>query len=226
MARRAPQNAGFTLMEVMIAASIVAIMGALIYGSFGPMLRAKEVIEQESEHYRATQVALTRMAREISMAFVSNDFDHTRYRDKNDMPTFFTGERDQLTFTSLAHQRRYKDAKESDQELLEYHMGQDPDAELDGSNDEVLLRREKVILDEEWENGGSEQVLSDDVKKIGFEYYDDEKKEWVEEWDTRRDRDKLPERVRITLTSTDETGKEVNYSTEARIYMRLPIQHS
>ena len=226
MKRRAPQSSGFTLMEVMIAATIVALMGGLIYGSFGPMLRAKEVIEQESEHYRATQVALTRMSREISMAFFSNDFDHTRYRDKSDMPTFFTGDRDQLQFTSFAHQRRYKDAKESDQEILDYHMGRDPDAELDGNDHEVLLRREKVILDEDWAHGGSEQVLSDDVKKIQFEYYDDQKHEWEEEWDTRRERDRLPERVRITLTSTDETGKEVNYSTEARIYMRLPIQHS
>ena len=220
------QNSGFTLMEVMIAASIVAIMGGLIYGSFGPMLRAKEVIEAESEHYRAIQVSLSRMGREISMAFFSNDFDHARYRDKSDAPTFFTGERDHLEFTSFAHQRRYKDAKESDQALFDYHMGRDPDAELDGNDGDVLLRREKVVLDESPDRGGVEQVLSEDVKKLEFEYYDSEKKEWVEEWDTRRERDRLPERVRITLTSTDETGKEVKYSTEARIYLRLPIQHS
>jgi general secretion pathway protein J len=226
IAKPTRQNAGFTLMEVMIAATIVAIMGGLIYGSFGPMLRAKEVLEAESEHYRATQVALSRMSREISMAFFSNDFDHTRYRDKSDMPTFFTGEGDRLQFTSFAHQRRYKDAKESDQAMFDYHMGRDPDADLDDDGRDVLVRREKVVLDENWARGGVEQVLSDDVKKIQFEYYDDSRHEWVDEWDTRRDRDRLPERVRITLTAPDETGKEVKYSTEARIYMRLPIQHS
>ena len=69
-------------------------------------------------------------------------------------------------------------------------------------------------------------VLSEDVKKIKFEYYDDQRHEWVEEWDTLRERDRLPERVRITITSTDEAGKDINYSTESRIFMRLPIQHS
>lgn len=237
MYKRTRQNSGFTLMEVMIAVAIVSIMGGLIYASFGPMLRAKEVIEAESEHYRSLNVALSRMSREISMAFVSNDFDHTRYRDKNDQPTFFVGERDNLTFTAFAHQRRYKDAKESDQAVFDYHLGHDPDAELGsaGSDHDVLLRRENPLLELETdscrsssraEECGPTMVLSEEVKKVKFEYYDDQKHEWVNEWSTRRDRDRLPERVRITITATDENGKDTDYSTEARVYMRLPLQHS
>jgi len=225
-------------MEVLIAVSVVALMGGLIYGSFGPLLKAKEVIEAQSEHYRSIEGALTRMSREISMAFMSEDFDHTRFRDKTDMPTFFVGERDQLAFTSFAHQRRYRDAKESDQAVFEYRMGRDPDADIDGNSNDVLLRRENPLIDNETssclsgvDNGqsdecGLEQVLADDVTQISFEYYDDQKHEWEEEWSTRQDRDRLPERVRITLTTTDETGNEVKYSTEARIYMRLPLKHS
>jgi general secretion pathway protein J len=232
--KAAQRAAGFTLMEVMIAVAIVSIMGGLIYASFGPMLRAKEVIEAESEHYRTLQLSLTRMSREVSMAFMSNDFDHTRYRDKTDMPTFFTGERDRLSFTSFAHQRRYKDAKESDQATFEYVMGRDPDAELGAANAnaDVLLRREKPLRDDNDYStsdplrGGTTEVLADNVKKVKFEYYDDTRHEWVEEWDTRRDRDRLPERVRVTVTATDEAGKDTEYSTEARIFMRLPIQHS
>ncbi|MBS2029041.1 MAG: prepilin-type N-terminal cleavage/methylation domain-containing protein [Deltaproteobacteria bacterium] len=236
MKRKAAKNAGFTLMEVMIAVAIVSIMGGLIYASFGPMLRAKEVIEAESEHYRGIQVALTRMSREISMAFMSNDFDHTRWRDKSDMPTFFSGDSEQLSFTAFAHQRRYKDAKESDQAVFEYRVGRNPEAELGESTHDVLIRRENPLLEAETDSckrGGGrsddcgvEMVLSDDVKKIKFEYYDDNRHEWVEEWDTRRERDRLPERVRITITSVDENGKDINYSTEARLFMRLPIQHS
>jgi general secretion pathway protein J len=225
MRRPVPSAAGFTLMEVMIAVAIVSLMGGLIYGSFGPLLRAKEVIEAESEHYRALQVSLSRMSREASMAFISTAFDHARYRDKHDMPTFFTGERDRLSFTAFAHQRRYKDAKESDQAIFEYKMGRDPNEALGSRTGDVLMRREKAILDEEYSRGGVEQVLSEDVKKLRFAYYDDQKHEWVEEWDTRRDRDRLPERVKITVVSTDETGKDREYTTEARIYMRLAIEH-
>jgi general secretion pathway protein J len=212
-------------MEVMIAVAIVSIMGGLIWGAFGPFLRSKEVVEAEGEHYRVVLGALTRMSREVSMAFVSNDFDHLRYRDNHDMPTFFTGDRDKLMFTSFAHQRRYQDAKESDQAIFEYKMGHDPDAFGKAAYTDVLMRREKAILDEEYERGGAEEVLCDDLKKIKFEYYDDQKKEWVDEWDTRRDRQVLPERVKITITSTDERGKDVEYSTQAKIFMREPIHH-
>lgn len=224
-------------MEVLIAVTIVSIMGGLIYASFGPMLRAKEVIEQESEHYRSINVALARMSREISMAFLSQDFDHTRFRDKSDAPTFFMGDRDNLVFTAFAHQRRYKDAKESDQAVFDYKMGRDEDADegSDEASRDVLLRRENPLLELETDscrNGGRADecgptmVLSEEVKKLEFQYYDDEKHEWVDSWSTRGDRDRLPERVKIILTATDESGKDVQYSTEARIMMRLPIQHS
>jgi general secretion pathway protein J len=220
--RRAGSGRGFTLMEVMIAVAIVSIMGGLIYGSFGPFLRSKEVVEAEGEHYRVIQGALSRMSREVSMAFVSNDFDRTRYRDAHDQPTFFTGDRDKLSFTSFAHQRRVTDAKESDQAIFEYKMGRPQDEHL---NNEVLMRREKAVLDEEFERGGSEDVLCDDVKKVKFQYYDDTKKEWVDEWDTRRDRKVLPERVKITLVSTDERSKEVEYTVQAKVFLRTPIAH-
>ncbi len=211
---------GFTLMEVMVAFTIVAIMGGLIWGSFGPFLRSKEVVESESEHYRTIQGALSRMSRELSMSFISNNFDHARYRDSHDQPTFFTGDRDRVSFTSFAHQRRHTDAKESDQAIFEYKMGRPPD---DGPANEVLLRREKAALDEEYERGGSVDVLCDDIKKVRFAYFDDAKKDWVDEWDTRRDRKVLPERVKITVVSVDERSKEVEYSVQTRIFMRNPL---
>lgn len=220
--RRYQARTGFMLMEVMIAVAIVSLMGGLIWGSFGPMLRAKEVIEAEAEHYRGLQVAMQRMTREISMAFISNQFDRVRYRDKTDMPTFFIGERDKLFFTALAHQRRTKDAKESDQGIFEYKMGRDPDE--GGTSDDVLLRREKAILDDEPDRGGSTDILGDDVRKVEFEYWDDDRKEWVDTWSTRRDKEKLPERVRITLFSKDAEGKEEKFVSQAKIFMRTVLR--
>jgi general secretion pathway protein J len=210
-------------MEVMMAVTIVSIMGGLIWGSFGPFLRSKEVVEAESEHYRVINGALSRMCRELSMAFVSNDFDRLRYHDNHDMPTFFTGQRDRMMFTAFAHQRRYQDAKEGDQALYEYRIGHDPDDI--GAFKDVLLHREKTVFEEDVDHGGVNEVLCDDLKKISFEYYDDSKKEWLEEWDTRHDMTVLPERVRITITSTDEQGKDVKYSMQTKIFMRQPIHH-
>ena len=62
---------GFTLIEVMIAVSIAAIIGALTAGSFQRTYMAKELIESQDARYSAVRLAMTRMSREISMAFLS-----------------------------------------------------------------------------------------------------------------------------------------------------------
>lgn len=210
---------GFTLMEVVIAIAITAFIGVVIGVSFNTTIANKEVIETQSEHYRMLRAAMNRMTREISAAYVSDRYDPKRYRDAYDRPSNFVGARDKLLFTSLAHQRLYADAKESDQMVVEYQVKSSPDPKARGRND--LVRREKVILEERMERGGTEDTLFEGAKKIEFQYWNSERKQWEDEWDTRRAERKtiLPTRVKITLIATDENGKEVKYTTQARIML-------
>jgi general secretion pathway protein J len=210
---------GFTLMEVVIAIAITSFIGVVIGVSFNTTIQNKEIIEQQSEHYRMLRAAMNRMVREIGAAYVSDRYDARRYRDAFDRPTNFVGKRDSLLFTSLAHQRLYADAKESDQAVLEYSVKSSPDPKAKGRQD--LVRRQKVQIEERMERGGSEDVLFEGARKIEFEYWDSAKKQWETEWDTRRTERKavLPTRVKITLTASDETGKEVRYTTQARIML-------
>ncbi|MGV3623111.1 MAG: type II secretion system protein GspJ [Archangium sp.] len=210
---------GFTLMEVVIAIAITAFIGVVIGVSFNTTIANKEIIETQSEHYRMLRAAMNRMTREISAAYVSDRYDPKRYRDAYDRPTNFIGARDKLLFTSLAHQRLYADAKESDQMIVEYQVKNSPDPKAKGRND--LVRREKVILEERMERGGTEDTLFEGAKKIEFQYWNSERKQWEDEWDTRRAERKtiLPTRVKITLFALDENGKEVKYTTQARIML-------
>ncbi|PZR08871.1 MAG: general secretion pathway protein GspJ [Archangium gephyra] len=210
---------GFTLMEVVIAIAITAFIGVVIGVSFNTTIANKEIIETQSEHYRMLRAAMNRMTREISAAYVSDRYDPKRYRDAYDRPTNFVGTRDKLLFTTLAHQRLYADAKESDQMIVEYQVKNSPDPKAKGRND--LVRREKVILEERMERGGNEDSLFEGAKKIEFQYWNSERKQWEDEWDTRRAERKtiLPTRVKITLIANDENGKEVKYTTQARIML-------
>lgn len=210
---------GFTLMEVVIAIAITAFIGVVIGVSFNTTIANKEVIETQSEHYRMLRAAMNRMTREISAAYISDRYDSKRYRDAYDRPTNFVGTRDKLLFTTLAHQRLYADAKESDQMIVEYQVKNSPDQKAKGRND--LVRREKVILEERMERGGTEDSLFEGAKKIEFQYWNSERKQWEDEWDTRRAERKtiLPTRVKITLFAVDESGKEVKYTTQARIML-------
>lgn len=221
---RAPQARGFTLMEVLIAVAITALMGALIASAFSTGVRAKEVVEVDGERYRMLRVAMTRMAREIGAAFVSDRYDARRYRDANDRPTNFIGERDQLTFSSLAHERLYTDAKECDQMVVEYSVKSSTERGARGRMD--LVRRENPLAQDRIDRGGSEDVLFEGIKRLELSYWDSNRKDWVDEWDTRRSEQKsiLPTRVRITLVALDENGREARYTTQTRIMLNTELR--
>jgi general secretion pathway protein J len=215
--RAAPR--GFTLMEVVIAVAITAFIGAIIGITFNTTIQNKEVIETQAEHARMLRTAMNRMTREIGAAFVSDRYDSKRYRDAFDRPTNFVGARDKLLFTTLSHQRLYADAKETDQMVVEYQVKSSPDPKARGRND--LVRREKALLEERMDRGGTEDTLYEGARKLEFQYWNSERKQWEDEWDTRRPERKalLPTRVRITLTALDEFGKEVKYTTQARVML-------
>lgn len=214
---------GFTLMEVMIAVAITALIGGMVTVSFNTGFKAKEEIEHDAEYYRMLRAAMERMTREIGAAYVSDRYDTKRYRDAQDRPTNFVGERDRLLFTSFAHQRLYTDAKESDQAVIEYYVRS---SEEPGARDRKdLIRREDPLVEDHMERGGTEDALFEGIKELRFEYWDSEKKEWDEEWDTRRTEQQriLPTRVRITVVAKDENGKESRYVTQARVMLNTEL---
>src|SRR5204862_8088246 len=137
---------GFTLLEVMIAVAVLAMIGALTWKSFDGAYDLKQRVEKAEDRDQTVRAALDRIAREVSMTFLSEHYDRKRFRER---PTLFKlkdGRRDaDVLFTSFAHERLHIDAKESDQALFEYSLGPDP---RDGSKID-LFRRVKPLLDED-----------------------------------------------------------------------------
>lgn len=214
---------GFTLMEVVIAVSITAGIGLSLAIAINTTIKSKETMEQGAERYRMIRTAFSRMCREIGAAYISDRYSSLRYRDQYERPTNFVGAKDKLMFASMAHERLYSDAKESDQMIVEYSVKTNNDKDAKGRTD--LMRREKTILEERPERGGTEDVLFEGVKKVEFQYWDSDMKQWQDEWDTRKlDRKSiLPTRVKITVTALDENGKDQKYSTETRIMLNTEL---
>ncbi len=211
---------GFTLVELMIAIGITAAIAAAVAGSFARVERASEVARAQEERFSAARLALTRMAREISMAFISDHFDGAQYRER---PTLFRGREDQLLFTSMAHVRLYLDAKESDQAVIEYSVESDPDH----PGEEALLRREKPRIDDEPDRGGRRDLVADHVTALRFQYWDSKRKDWVREWTTRSTEhaEELPQRVRIELEMALADKRTEKLVTEARIELTKPLAY-
>lgn len=209
---------GFSLLEVMIAIAITAVIGAMAAGVFQQVDHAATVARQQGERYAGARLALTRLSRELSMAFLSEHYDRARFRDR---PTLFKGEGDQLLFTTMAHVRLVQDAKESDQAVVEYLVERDP-----VSGEDALFRREKARLDDEPDRGGRKDLVATHVKALSLRYWDLKRKEWVRQWSTRTPEklDELPTRVRIELEVKLADGRTEKFTTQARVAITAPLE--
>jgi general secretion pathway protein J len=211
---------GFTLLEVLIAVAVLGLIAGLTWKTFDGAADLKSRTERADERDQMARGALNRIAREVSMAFLSEHYDKKRFRER---PTFFKlrdGRREaDLTFTSFAHERLSLDAKESDQAVFEYSLAADPN---DGSRRD-LFRRVNPIIDEQPDRGGEKAVLCEDVLSFSIEGWDPKDREWRAEWDSnspqRTGQILLPPRVRVSLVMKDETGKERTYSTQSQIML-------
>ncbi len=216
------RSRGFTLVEVMIAIGITAVVGALVAGAFQRTYAAKELTEAQDERFSSARVALTRMSRELTQAFLSNDFDRKRYREAL---TLFVGKdrgaEDTLLFTTMSHTRFRRDAKESDQSVVEYGL----DADTDRPGERALFRREKVHLDENPDRDGTRAKVCEHVVTFDVEYWDWKRQEWAREWVSNGpDRSgTLPTRVKIRLGLKMPDGKERIFETQTRIALLRPL---
>jgi general secretion pathway protein J len=214
---------GVTLLEVLIAASITAVIGLLVSGSFRRAATAREVAEAQDERYTVARVALTRMAREVQEAFLTDHFDRKRFRERT---TPFEGkdegERDRLLFATMTHQRLQRDARESDQAIVEYSVEPDPDRD----GELALYRREKVRFDEDPDRGGSRAIVADGVRAFEVSYWDWKREEWAREWSASgvEHPNALPTRVRFQLTLKMPDGGERTFETQTRVAIIRPIQ--
>ncbi len=218
MTRRAR---GFTLVEVLIAVAITAVVGAMALGAFARSAAARQAVEEQDERIGGARAALTRMSRDVTGAFVSDHFDRARFRDR---PTVFTGrdggDRDTLRFATMAHVRGIRDARESDQSVVEYSVDSDP--EIPGGY--ALFRREKTRIDDDPERGGVRQLLLHNVVGFDVEYWDWQRQEWAREWSTAPgERLLLPPRVKMKLTMRMPDGKTRSLETQAKVAIIRPL---
>lgn len=209
---------GFSLLELVIAMAITAIIGAMTIGAFRQVDHAREIARGQSDRYAAARLALTRLSREVSMAFLSDNYDAKRYRER---VTLFVGREDEILFTTMAHQRLYRDVKESDQAVVAYRVDSDPD----NAGERALFRREKARLDDEPDRGGHSDLVADHVMGFRIRYWDRMRNDWAREWTTKSvdHPNELPTRVRFELEISLGGGRTEKLSTETRIALTRPL---
>ncbi len=204
--RRPSRARGMTLLEIMVAMSILAIVSTLLYSGFIQTSRNKQRIEEQLDRAHEISAGLERMVQELSTAYVS------AHRNIN-MPTppmitaFIAKDRGgsaRIDFASFSHRRLYRDAHESDQCEIGYFVTEDPQ-----TGRSVLARREQPRIDDYPEKGGTTQILIENVKSFTLSFLEPLTAQWVTTWDTTQpgmQPNRLPSQVKIRITVPNLSG--------------------
>lgn len=220
---------GVTLVEVMVAMAIIAIVSTLLYTAFSQTAMNKRVIERDLDRQHEIRMGLERIASELSMAYVSIQVNPSPVLQT--VKTCFIGKDDggssRIDFTSFSHRRLYRDAHESDQNELSYFVTRHPTE----ASRNVLARREQNRIDDDPEAGGRTQVLIDDVESFELSYLDPLSGEWLSTWDSTQGAmqpNRLPTQVRVLLRVPNPSGRgsDVTYGTRASLPMTYALNHA
>lgn len=220
---------GMTLIEAMVAITILSIVTTLVYGGFSQTMRNKTRVEEQSDRAHVIRVAMERIVRELSQAYVSVHVNPNPTLQS--MLTCFHGYRQgrasRIDFTSFSHRRLYRDAHESDQNELSYFVARHPEE----PDQRVLVRREQRRIDDEPDRGGQLTILVEDVREFELEYLDPQTGDWIDSWDAAPNgtqANRLPYQVRIKLEVPGivDPRRTERYATRAWIPIGWALNHA
>ncbi|MBI2082785.1 MAG: prepilin-type N-terminal cleavage/methylation domain-containing protein [Deltaproteobacteria bacterium] len=207
---------GFTLIEVLIAITLLAIISLLVWQAAGTTFASKERFDTRYEIFQSAGLSLQQMTKELESAYLYStpDFLGRSGAGEQRVKTVFIGsdegDQDSLTFTTLTHVRYLKDSKESDQAEVSYFLEPDEESEQELW---VLKKREQSPPDADSKEGGRTSILFKGISELNFRYFDSVKGEFVESWDSSSldNINKLPRAVEILLIVQDPMDEEVTH---------------
>ena len=219
-------RSGFTLLEILIAIFIFAIIITTVYGSFNAVIGRAEAINNGVGAFEMARVCLNRIISDLNAIYVEQKplYHPPDYNDPPDPYGFvgtetFKGTKtfSQLRFASFAHLSMAKDTENGIAEIVYYIKERGyPETEY------VLKRADTLYFDEEdyeFEEKDSDPVLCEGLEGLSFAYFDDEGDEY-ETWDSDSSSNKYatPRAIEITLT--------INYNSEIHTFytkLNLPV---
>ena len=208
MTKKAPN--GFTLVEVVLALTIFALIGTLLYGAFSLGHRA---VEKSQRSFEKNQQL--RSVDDVLGSYVRSAYP---YRSSQGAAILFAGEQDKLTFVSsfsLAMGGRGM-AK-----VRVFWEGDEKRAGVLRLEEETPVRVPNEDEDERQEGLRNAIVVREGVKELRMSYLDpqgDDAK-WEERWDAK-ERNTLPRAVRLDYRT--EEGREVQWVFPVMLRLLVP----
>jgi len=204
---------GFTLLEILIAMFIMAIVVSIIFTSYTGTFRVIDEAESQAEIYGMARIALQRIQEDLESAYFSQEKKPSQPGDIQ--PCRFEGkdrdiegrDADTLRFFSRAHLIFDEGGVDSGTAEVSYYV-----KEKDGRDDLTLYRSDTPGFKEAPEEGTGGVVLCDGLWSIKFLYYDADGTVH-DSWDTKKEeyKGKLPVMVSVFLDFLNMANTEEPY---------------
>jgi general secretion pathway protein J len=176
--RLAPKgmSEGFTLLEILIAMTIFAVVATTIFGSYNFIFSTTDAFNSGIAVNESARNCLSRMTFDLQAVYVAfppaytlpgQDASPDTYRFSGEIDTVGGTAFPRLRFTSLAHVAFEKGRQEGIAEIVYYVQA--------GDNGTFILRRSDTLYPyQPFREKGTDPVLCENLKSLKFTYYDAE----------------------------------------------------
>lgn len=193
---------GFTLVELLVASIIGALVIGATYGALSQVIRGRDGAAARQQAFSRASLAAELIARDLEGALRDADLRFAKVAIQNAGTT--VEPRDELVlFTAHMHPARPWTEQAEGPERESHFRIMPSGLTAPGSVATSLWRRVDPVCDETPDGGGLAAPLVDGVVSLAAEAADSE--QWYEDWDS--DIDGLPHAVRFTVVATDDSGR-------------------
>jgi prepilin-type N-terminal cleavage/methylation domain-containing protein len=234
----AAAQSGFTLIEVVLAIAILAVMMTINYQILKGIVRAKREIDDRREGMYIANSVITRMSKEIQLA-VRRDLipagntasapnaasgSNTGGAPQPRRPVFSGGSSSggdgaSITFMAKAAGQYVPDGGTAAGVVqIKYSAAKDPEQQQDDPDLLSLVREEvpNIKPSARAYKNALRFPISNNLVSLAFRFYDSQDKQWVATWDDQRSM-RLPEIVEFSITLKSKLGLIQNYTGAVKI---------
>lgn len=203
---------GFTLIEVILAITILSTLTVLTTQALARALKAKSKIQAEIDDVSGLRDTMRMIRSDINLAYHHRDFEKeisdlvnkpsvpagiatptappilpTPRENKRMNPvTDFIGTEDQMNFVTMNNGRMTANSRQADFIEVGYSLKDCRNLTDPSKSSKCLYRRTQLIVDDDVTTGGTEVVLLENITEFKLRYIGEGKQDWVSTWNTNK----------------------------------------
>ncbi len=177
----------FTLIEILVAMAIFAMVLAAIYATWMAILRSTKIGLAAAADVQRSRIAMQTIEDALTCAesFQANSSYYTFLAENGDQAT--------LSFVARLPESFPRSGKFGDLDMRRVTFSLEPGSD---SSEQLVLRQNPLLMDMDIDEQQHPVVLAQNVKKFTLGFWDEKEADWVDEWTQTN---QFPPLIKVTL---------------------------